>query len=129
ILSLLADLQAEYGMSLILVSHDLGVIEQVCDRVTVMYGGRVVEEGNVDEVLRRPRHPYTAGLLAAVPSMPGEERISGLKPIAGQPPQITDRIEGCPFAPRCPHARDDCALIDMTLDRPPGHHRTACPFE
>ena len=127
ILSLLADLQAEYGMTLILVSHDFGVIGQVCDRVAVMYAGRVVETGRVEEVLETPRHPYTAGLLAAVPANPGEERRLA-RGIPGQPPTITNLPEGCTFTPRCPFARAECRGVSMSLDASPGDHRSACPF-
>ncbi|ADB53494.1 ABC transporter ATP-binding protein [Conexibacter woesei] len=128
ILSLLADLQAESGMALILVSHDLGVIGQACDRVSVMYAGRVVESGDVDEVLLAPRHPYTRGLLAAVPAMPGEQRSERIAAIPGQPPTIADLPPGCSFAPRCGLARAECALVPMELDRRAGAHRSACPF-
>jgi oligopeptide/dipeptide ABC transporter ATP-binding protein len=128
ILGLLADLQAESGMALIIVSHDLGVIGQSCDRVAVMYAGRIVETGDVDEVLSAPRHPYTAGLLAAVPRMPGEAGRGALSPIQGQPPVITDLPRGCSFRPRCRYERDGCAEIAMTLDRPPDEHGSACPF-
>jgi len=127
ILSLLADLQAESGMGMIMVSHDLGVIGQSCDRVSVMYAGRVVESGEVDEVLLTPRHPYTAGLLAAVPTMPGEARRAALQPIQGQPPTITALPAGCSFAPRCRFAVESCREIDMVLDRQPDEHRSACP--
>ena len=127
ILSLLADLQAEYGMALILVSHDFGVIGQVCDRVAVMYAGRVVETGTVDQVLETPRHPYTAGLLAAVPGTPGEERRLA-RGIPGQPPTITNLPEGCAFRPRCPWVRPDCRAVSMDLDDQIAGHRSACPF-
>jgi oligopeptide/dipeptide ABC transporter ATP-binding protein len=127
ILSLLADLQAESGMALILVSHDLGVVGQVCDRVAVMYAGRIVESGGVDDVLLTARHPYTAGLLAAVPRMPGEGRQVA-QAIPGQPPSIMELPEGCSFQPRCPFARPECRAVSMDLDDPPDHHRTACPF-
>ncbi|HET6447583.1 MAG TPA: ABC transporter ATP-binding protein, partial [Conexibacter sp.] len=123
ILSLLADLQAELGMAVILVSHDLGVIAQSCDRVAVMYAGHVVEGGEVDEVLLAPRHPYTAGLLAAVPRMPEQGRAATLEAIGGQPPVITNLPPGCAFAPRCKHAREDCVEVPMTLDDPPNGHR------
>jgi peptide/nickel transport system ATP-binding protein len=127
VLSLLADLQAEYGMALILVSHDFGVIGQACDQVAVMYGGRVVETGEVDQVLLTPRHPYTAGLLAAIPTIPGDEwRVA--QPIPGQPPSIDELSNGCFFAPRCRFARPECQEVGMELDQPPDEHRTACPF-
>jgi oligopeptide/dipeptide ABC transporter ATP-binding protein len=127
ILSLLADLREEYGMALILVSHDFGVIGQVCDRVAVMYAGRVVETGTVDQVLETPRHPYAAGLLAAVPGTPGEERRLA-RGIRGQPPTISNLPEGCSFRPRCPFVRDACREVSMDLDEPTDGHRSACPF-
>jgi oligopeptide/dipeptide ABC transporter ATP-binding protein len=127
ILSLLADLQSEYGMGVILVSHDFGVIGQVCDQVAVMYAGRVVETGSVDEVLETPRHPYAAGLLAAVPVTPGEDRRPA-RGIPGQPPTITNLPGGCSFRPRCSFVRPDCAEVTMDLDASPGSHRSACPF-
>jgi oligopeptide/dipeptide ABC transporter ATP-binding protein len=128
ILSLLADIQAEYGMAVVMVSHDLGVIAQSCDRVAVMYAGRVVEAGEVDQVLLSPRHPYSDGLLAAVPNMPGEERYGSLTPIQGQPPIITQLPDGCSFAPRCRFSRDECRMVDMRLDRRVDDHLSACPY-
>jgi peptide/nickel transport system ATP-binding protein len=128
ILGLLAGLQAEYGMGVILVSHDLGVIGQSCDRVCVMYAGRIVETGTVDDVLLTPRHPYTAGLLHAVPSIPGEERQEALQPIPGQPPMINALPEGCSFTPRCRFARDECRRVAMDLDERADDHRSACPI-
>jgi oligopeptide/dipeptide ABC transporter ATP-binding protein len=127
ILSLLANLRAEFGMALILVSHDFGVIGQVCDRVAVMYAGRVVEVGSVDQVLESPRHPYTAALLAAVPGTPGQERRLA-QGIPGQPPTITNLPEGCSFRPRCSFQRPECRSVTMDLDNASDGHRTACPF-
>jgi peptide/nickel transport system ATP-binding protein len=127
ILTLLAEIQDESGTAVILVSHDLGVIAQSCDRVAVMYAGRIIETGTVDEVLDTPRHPYTAALLASAPKMPGEGDGSKLETIGGQPPSITERPEGCTFAPRCAFARDTCTSVSMQLDRPPGEHASACP--
>jgi oligopeptide/dipeptide ABC transporter ATP-binding protein len=128
ILSLLADLQEERGMAVVMVSHDLGVIAQSCERVAVMYAGRVVEAGSVDDVLLSARHPYTGGLLAAVPSMPGEHRQASLQAIPGQAPAITQLPEGCSFAPRCRFARDECRAVDMALDDQRDEHRSACPY-
>jgi oligopeptide/dipeptide ABC transporter ATP-binding protein len=128
ILSLLADIQDEYGMAVVMVSHDLGVIAQSCDRVAVMYAGRVVESGDVDQVLLSARHPYTDGLLAAVPRMPGEERHGSLTPIQGQPPIITELPPGCSFAPRCRFSRDECRTVSMLLDQRADNHLSACPY-
>jgi peptide/nickel transport system ATP-binding protein len=126
ILRLLADLQAELGMGMIMVSHDLGVIGQSCDRVAVMYAGRVVETGDVDQVLTSPRHPYTAGLLAAMPSMTAGRSVP--QAIPGQAPAIAELPEGCSFAPRCRYARDACREVSMELDDQPNRHRSACPM-
>ncbi len=128
ILSLLADIQQEFGMAVIMVSHDLGVIGQSCSRVAVMYAGHVVEAGDVDQVLLAPRHPYTGGLLAAVPTMPGEERHGALQAIQGAPPVITQLPEGCSFAPRCRFSREECRAVPMQLDERPDGHRSACPY-
>jgi oligopeptide/dipeptide ABC transporter ATP-binding protein len=128
ILALIADLQAELGMSVIMVSHDFGVVGQSCTRIAVMYSGRIVESGDIDQVLSSPRHPYTVGLLAAVPRMPGAEGHGAVWAIPGQPPTITALPTGCSFRPRCPFAKQECEHVDMTLDASPDGHRTACPF-
>ena len=105
ILRLLIDLQAETGMSIVLVSHDLGVIAETCDRVAVMYAGQIVEVADTTTLLGRPRHPYTIGLLG---SLPGVEQTRFLQPIAGAPPNLIDPPAGCRFAPRCPLVTDRC---------------------
>lgn len=103
IMTLLADLQHETGMGLILITHDLGVVNEVADRVAVMYAGEVVESGTVDEVLEHPLHPYTLGLLSSMPSV--EDENQRLEPIRGTPPDLAAIPAGCPFHPRCPMAR------------------------
>jgi oligopeptide/dipeptide ABC transporter ATP-binding protein len=128
ILTLLGEIQDESDMAIVLVSHDLGVIAQSCDRVAVMYAGRIMEAGTVDEVLETPRHPYTVALLASAPKMAGEGRLSQLETIGGQPPNIAEKSAGCSFAPRCRYVRDECATVPMVLDRPLGGHGSACPF-
>lgn len=107
ILELLEDLQAEFGMALLLITHDLGVVAQVADRVAVMYAGQVVEEAPVDELFRRPRHPYTEGLLLAVPD-PDAPR-DRLAVIPGTVPSPIRWPTGCRFHPRCPWGWDRCA--------------------
>lgn len=106
ILELLKRLQAERGMALLLVSHDLGVVGRVCRRVVVMYGGTVVETGEAREILSRPRHPYTRGLLGSRLSL--RDRRKALRPIAGEVPEATRWPGGCRFHPRCPEAVDRC---------------------
>jgi len=115
ILELLAGLRARHGMAVLLITHDLGVVAEVCDRVVVMYAGQVVETGSVREIFAGPRHPYTRGLLDSLPSVdnPGQR----LNPIPGTVPNPTDWPEGCRFRDRCSLAADGCeaeqALVDL----------------
>jgi len=119
ILSLLLALQRDFGTSVILVSHDLGVIAETCDRVAVMYGGQIVEIGDTATLLTRPRHPYTVGLLR---SLPGATETRYLTPIAGAPPSLIDPAPGCRFYDRCPLHMDECRTWDTTLlPVGPGH--------
>jgi len=128
ILHLLADLREEQEMAMILVSHDLGVVSQAADRVGVMYAGHIVEEAPTRELFEHTHHPYTSGLMRALPSIrPGAQR-DPLVPIEGQPPELDRLAPGCPFQPRCTHRRDDCAAVDTSLQPAGPEHRTACPF-
>ena len=122
ILSLLLELQQDTGMSMILVSHDLAVISEVCDRILVMYAGQVVEEGPAAEVITTPRHPYTRALLDAVPQ--GEQR-GQLRSITGSPPSLIDVPVGCRFAPRCRLAVDECRTWETELIEISGPGRLA----
>jgi oligopeptide/dipeptide ABC transporter ATP-binding protein len=128
ILSLLAEIRAGSGMAMILVSHDVGVIARDADEIAVMYAGRIVEHGPSADVLRRPRHPYTRGLLAAMPSLEPRRPGVPLVPIPGQPPDLATLPPGCPFATRCSEARPACADVSMVLDEVPERHGSACPF-
>ncbi|MEV0393412.1 ABC transporter ATP-binding protein [Polymorphospora rubra] len=103
ILDLLEDLQKEFNSAIIMITHDLGVVAQVADDVLVMYGGRAVEFGSTEQVLRRPQHPYTWGLLASVPSLHGDADAE-LVPIKGNPPSLINLPSGCAFNPRCRYA-------------------------
>jgi oligopeptide transport system ATP-binding protein len=103
VMDLLKDLQEETGMGLILITHDLGVVNEVADNVAVMYAGEIVERGTVDDVFTRPAHPYTEGLMGSVPQV--EAKGGRLQPIAGQPPNLARIPSGCPFHPRCTHRR------------------------
>jgi oligopeptide/dipeptide ABC transporter ATP-binding protein len=109
ILELLESLRHKLGLSLILITHDLSVIAETCDRVMVMYAGKVAEEGPVDEVFRRPRHPYTQKLLAAFPNIASDRRT--LEVIPGAPPDLRDPPPGCRFEPRCPFAMEVCREV------------------
>ncbi len=107
VLDLLVGLARDLEIAIVFVTHDLGVAARICDRIVVMYSGRMVEEGPAAEVLRRPRHPYTLALLQAVPTR--ETTIEQLRAIPGSPPAPDEQIAGCPFAPRCEYALAECA--------------------
>ena len=127
ILSLLMEFQAEDGMAIVLVSHDLGVIAETCDEVVVMYAGRMLEAGLDEAVMRHPRHPYTRGLIKAMPSLEVSEKLPPV-PISGQPPNLADLPPGCPFSPRCEFKRPECDSIPVALDAGLREHGSACPF-
>jgi peptide/nickel transport system ATP-binding protein len=115
ILALIKGLQEEYGTGVLLITHDLGVAAEVADDVLVMYGGQVMEQGTVEDVLTRPQHPYTWGLLKSLTRL-DRERQGRLEPIAGAPARAGDIPSGCPFHPRCPYAK---SLGDLcSTDRP-----------
>lgn len=127
VLEVLRTARSQTGVATILVTHDLGVIAELADRVVVMYSGRVVETGPVTELFQHPRHPYTAGLLASVPRLDQDVRL--LDPIPGQPPTLLELPAGCCFADRCGRraGRDRCLVQTPTLT-PRRGHRTACHF-
>ena len=114
ILSLLNDLRRERGLAIIFITHDFGVVAQLCDRVSVMYAGRIVETGPTMAVLNAPAHPYTARLIACVPELGGGKRK--LEAIPGLPPSVDDLPTGCAFAPRCLRAQDACKQGEIALD-------------
>ena len=105
-LRLLKEIQANTGLAIIFITHDFGVVARMCDRVAVMYAGRIVEQGPVREIFDHPSHPYTEALIASVPKL--EEQVDWLYSIEGQPPLLMNLPEGCRFAPRCPAAQDRC---------------------
>jgi len=125
ILDMLAGVRRQTGAAMILISHDLGVVAGVADRVMVMYAGQAVESGPVDEVFAAPRMPYTAGLLASLPSL--TERRDRLAAIGGTPPAGTGYGAGCAFAPRCPAVADICGTQHALVETGPGH-LAACHF-
>jgi len=122
ILQLLQKLRRELGLGLLFITHDLGVVAQVADRVAVLYAGRIIEEGPVKEVLLHPAHPYTRGLLAASPRL---ER-GKLKPIPGSVPQLTALPPGCSFAPRCDLRRSECSEAEPELRAASNEHSARC---
>jgi oligopeptide transport system ATP-binding protein len=114
ILELLREIRQQHGTSIVLITHDLGVIAGLADRVAVMYAGRIVEVGDVRQIFRAPRHPYTAGLLACTPSLEAAVSNTALTTISGQPPNLQRLPTGCAFHPRCASADDRCRS-----ERPP----------
>lgn len=125
ILSLLAGLQRDLGLGLLLITHDLGVVAAVADRVAVMYAGRIVEEGAADDVFARPMHPYTSGLMAAIPVPGRTPRGQPLPAIPGRVPGLIGGVTGCAFNDRCPRALPACASADPPLIRH-GDRRAEC---
>ncbi len=121
ILELLQRLQAETGMALLLITHDLGVVAEMADEVAVMYAGRIVEQGPVDAVFDAPLHPYTRGLIGATPSGGTAGRHARLADIPGSVPGLAELPAGCAFAPRCPLAFGACGAQPALLAQAPGH--------
>ena len=125
VLALLKRLQAEQGMAMIFITHDLGVVAETADRVVVMYAGRKVEEAGVDDLFETPLHPYTAGLIGATP-VPGAERAKRLADIPGMVPSLNALPAGCAFAPRCPRVMERCKLEKPALTQAGTGRLVAC---
>jgi len=125
ILELLAELVRELSTSVVIVTHDLGVIARMCDRVIVLYGGRIMEETNVDRLFDNPLHPYSVGLLAATPRL-DDDVTSDLKAIQGVPASLSASEKGCPFAPRCDLRIERCLGETPALLPTGDQHRAAC---
>jgi peptide/nickel transport system ATP-binding protein len=124
ILDLLRDLKAATGAAIILITHDLGVVAEVCDEVAVMYAGQIVERAPVDVLFEQPGHPYTVGLLGSIPRL--DRRVDRLAAIEGMVPNMTALPEGCRFAPRCPLAIEDCRLAAPPVVALAPEHWTRC---
>jgi peptide/nickel transport system ATP-binding protein len=126
ILELMKDLQRRLNLSQILITHDLSVIAETCERVGIMYAGKLVEYAEAEPIFKRPLHPYTSLLIGAYPSIVGEKRE--LNFIPGAPPNLIDPPKGCRFHPRCPYAKEVCSMEEPAyLEEEPGHH-AACHF-
>lgn len=112
---MLSEIQKEMGLALLFVTHDLGVVAGIADRVCVMYAGQKVEMGTIHEVYDRPLMPYTAGLLRSVPRLQSDGRLKRLTTIPGQSPEPGTGRNGCAFAPRCQHVQDACEISPIPL--------------
>jgi oligopeptide transport system ATP-binding protein len=125
ILELMLELKNKYSTSIILITHDLGVISSMCSRVIVMYGGLVVEEGPIDDIFYNTAHPYTRGLLNSIPKIEGSKKEK-LIPIHGSPPDLLNPPEGCPFVDRCDYAMNICKHHQPSLVNVSDEHKSAC---
>ncbi|MDK2808281.1 MAG: oligopeptide transport system ATP-binding protein [Clostridiales bacterium] len=125
ILKQLRSLRNEFQTSIIFITHDLGVVAELCDRVVVMYGGYIMEEASIDDLFEHPMHPYTLGLLKSMPTA-DQDKTKRLMPIPGSPPDMTNPPAGCPFAPRCPYARKVCAMECPDYTTISSSHRSMC---
>ena len=120
ILELIKKMQREIGMAVIFITHDLGVVSGLCDRVQVMYAGRIVETSDTRTLFHQPKHPYTRALQRSIPAL--QQKGSELYTIRGLPPDVSKPLPGCPFAPRCEYATDKCVNLDAKLlETAPGH--------
>ena len=124
ILDLMSRLQEEIGMAIFFITHDLGLVAEVCDHVLVMYAGKIIEAGSVREVFQSPMHPYTQGLLASIPRL--GRRKQSLPTIGGSIPSLWALPKGCRFSNRCPYVKDVCKQIEPTLKPIQGHTQVAC---
>ncbi|WP_283786528.1 ABC transporter ATP-binding protein [Bermanella sp. WJH001] len=125
ILDLMQSLQKEYGMGILFITHDLGVIAQLCDDVVVMYAGRVAEKCSVEALFKQPKHPYTKGLLNSIPKL-NQPNKSRLNTIEGQVPTLQNMPQGCRFYNRCPFKQDNCKTLDHSFINQKGSHYVNC---
>ena len=125
ILKLMRSIQKEIGMSIMFITHDLGVVAELCSRVLVMYGGLIMEEANIYDIFESPLHPYTMGLIASIPDI-NQDKSKKLQPIIGSPPDMIHPPAGCPFAPRCPYACRICQEELPPVFRAGESHTSRC---
>ncbi|GHV96076.1 oligopeptide/dipeptide ABC transporter ATP-binding protein [Spirochaetia bacterium] len=124
ILKLLVDLQKKNNMSILIITHNFGIIAEICSRVAVMYAGVIVESGEVHEIFHEPRHPYTRDLMMSIPQPKAAHRK--LLTIPGMPPDLREKISGCPYAPRCGQVQDACRVSAPEMRQGPDSHSYAC---
>ena len=120
VLRMIQDLKAKLNTSMLLITHDLGVVAQTCDNVAIMYAGEIVEQGTVEDIFRGEKHhPYTVGLFGSIPKL--DQTSDRLHPIEGMLPDPTNLPEGCNFSPRCPHCMEICKTTPPCVSRENGH--------
>ena len=124
VLDIIRSLQKEFATSMIMITHDLGIVAENCDNVAVVYAGEVVEYGSREEIFDNPLHPYTIGLFGSLPDINSD--VERLSPIAGMPPDAANLPSGCAFAPRCPYADEKCKSVPVGLERMEGTHCCRC---
>lgn len=127
VLELMRNLKEEFDTSMILITHDLGVVAETCDKVAVMYAGEIIEYASLEQLFRNPKHPYTVGLFGSIPNL--EEDVERLKPIRGLMPDPTDLPKGCKFHTRCPHAEEICKEQDPVVTIEEGHEVKCLIYE
>ncbi len=124
VLELIGELKKNLNMSMIMITHDLGVVAETCDDVAIVYAGEIIESGNIRQIFKNPKHPYTNGLFGALPNM--NLNVKRLSPIVGLPPDPSNLPEGCSFAPRCPYASDECRSGSIELKELEKGHFCRC---
>jgi oligopeptide transport system ATP-binding protein len=124
ILELIREMQRERGMAVVFVTHDIGIVSGFCDRVLVMYAGRILESGPTASIFYQPKHPYSQALQKSIPAL--HSRGTTLPTIAGGPPDVSKPILGCPFAPRCDFAEEKCLTSEIELREVAPSHCSAC---
>lgn len=124
VLDIIKNLQKEFETSMIMITHDLGIVAEVCDNVAVVYAGEVVEYGSREEIFDNPRHPYTIGLFGSLPDINSD--VERLSPIMGMPPDPANLPKGCAFSPRCPYADEECRNTPVELETLEGTHSCRC---
>lgn len=120
------DLKQNLGTSMILITHDLGVVAETCDKVAIMYAGEIVESGSLEDIFHHTAHPYTKGLFESIPSL--KKDMKRLKPIKGLMPDPRNLPEGCSFSPRCPYAKDACNRENPEISEITSGHFVKCPY-
>ena len=124
VLDMIRELKRKYNMSMIMITHDLGIVAEICDTVAIVYAGNIVEYGTLEDIFNRTAHPYTIGLFGSLPNM--DDRTQRLRPIPGLMPDPTKLPEGCAFCPRCPRATEKCRAERPKLVNIGGEHSVAC---